>query len=1157
MSRFFFRKFFASRQSATEIPDGNDQPLTSQFDGQRFVVGRGDSSTVDGAPVLTIENDDVRLRNDGQLSTLGDTATVEINGDDARIENRRGGSIEAEDTGILVNGDDARIDNAGVIQGGVNGVRVASDGSGSATILNRGIIKSDSRAVDIDGEGTTLFNSGLILGTGDQRNGTVYADDTAEDYNIINSRRGIIDAGAGNEGAGISLSLDEDGAGHVFVYNDGQVAGRGDASAGSATAGDGIRLESIREGGALVGNEALFEGIIKNSGQVTSEGANGTVGAFRSVNGVDFQGTLVNQRGGLFAGEQNGVYFGTGDHSGGLFFNRGVVTSDSRAVNIDGEDLSVVNSGLILGTGDQRNGTVYADDTAEDYSIVNTRRGTIDAGADNEGAGISLSLDADGADDVFVHNAGRVSGRGDASAGSATAGDGIRLEGIREGGALVGNEALFEGTIRNSGQVTSEGANGTVGAFRSVNGVDFQGTLINERGGTFAGGQNGVYFGTGDHSDGSFVNRGTVTSDSRAVNIDGEGLSVVNSGRILGTGDQRNGTVYADDTAEDFSIANFRRGTIDAGRGNEGAGISLSLDADGAGHVEVYNDGRVAGRGDAAAGLATAGDGIRLEGIREGGALVGNQALFEGTIRNSGHVTSEGANGTVGAFRSVNGVDFQGSLVNERGGVFAGGQNGVYFGTGDHSDGSFVNNGLVTSDSRAVNIDGEGLSVVNNGHILGTGDQRNGTVYADSTAEDYSLYNTRHGLIDAGRHNDGSGIALQTGDVAGDIVSASVVNDGVVRGRGDAESANQIGHGLRVFSGSGLEGQTTFQGDIVNNGLIAGSTASALAAGIIIEDGVTLDGTIVNNGRIVAEEVAIDTREAGPVAVENNGRLDGDVLLGDFDDSFAVGEGGRVDGSVDGGQGNDTLDLSGLDSGVVVDLDLNSAGAAGTPSQEGALLTAKPSEGGKVVQQFDGFENVVGTDFDDVLLGNNEVNVLRGGDGDDAIHSFGGADIIDGGEGTDTALFTASPGVTVDLDDDGNAVLASGEELISIENLTGSASGSDHLTGNAGVNVLSGQGGNDVLAGEGGSDTFVFEQGTDQDVVTDFEASDDLLDLTDFGFESVEEVQEAAIEGLVDGQVATTIDLDGGAGGDQVTLLGVAVTDLNSGNVLINDEAYV
>ncbi len=972
MSGFFFRKFFASRQSATEIPDGNDQPLTSAFDGQRFVVGRGDSSAVDGAPVLTIQNDDVRLRNDGQLSTSGDTATVEINGDDARIDNRRGGSIKAEDTGILVNGDDARIDNAGIIQGGVNGVRVASDGSGSASILNRGIIKSDSRAVDIDGEGTTLFNSGLILGTGDQRNGTVYADDTAEDYSIFNSRRGIIDAGTGNEGAGISLSLDEDGAGHVFIDNDGRVAGRGDASAGSATAGDGIRLESIRDGGALVGNEALFEGVIKNSGQVTSEGANGTVGAFRSVNGVDFQGTLVNQRGGLFDGVQNGVYFGTGDHSGGLFFNRGVVTSDSRAVNIDGEDLSVVNSGLILGTGDQRNGTVYADDTAEDYSIVNTRRGTIDAGAGNEGAGISLSLDADGANDVLVDNAGRVAGRGDASTGSATAGDGIRLEGIREGGALVGNGALFEGTIRNSG-----------------------------------------------------------------------------------------------------------------------------------------------------------------------------------------HVTSEGANGTVGAFRSVNGVDFQGTLINERGGVFAGGQNGVYFGTGDHSGGSFLNHGLVTSDSRAVNIDGEGLSVVNSGHILGTGDQRNGTVYADSTAEDYSLYNTRHGLIDAGRHNDGSGIALQTGDVAGDIVSASVVNDGVVRGRGDAESANQIGHGLRVFSGAGLEGQTTFQGDIVNNGVIAGSTASALAAGIIIEDGVTLDGTIVNNGRVVAEEVAIDTRAAGPVAVENNGRLDGDVLLGAFDDSFAVGEGSRVDGSVDGGQGNDTLDLSGLDSGVIVDLDLNSAGGAGAPSQEGALLTAKPSDGGKIVQRFDDFENVVGTDFDDVLLGNNEVNVLRGGDGDDAIHSFGGADIIDGGEGQDTALFTASPGVIVDLDDDGNAVLGSGEELISIENLTGSASGGDHLTGNAGVNVLSGQGGNDVLAGEGGSDTFVFEQGTGQDVVTDFETSDDLLDLTDFGFGSVEEVQAAAVENIVDGDVATTIDLDGGAGGDQVTLLGVAVTDLNSGNVLINDEAYV
>jgi len=48
-------------------------------------------------------------------------------------------------------------------------------------------------------------------------------------------------------------------------------------------------------------------------------------------------------------------------------------------------------------------------------------------------------------------------------------------------------------------------------------------------------------------------------------------------GSIIGTGNQRNGTVYADATAQDFVLNN--EGTIDAGAGNEGAGFSAELSA--------------------------------------------------------------------------------------------------------------------------------------------------------------------------------------------------------------------------------------------------------------------------------------------------------------------------------------------------------------------------------------------------------------------------------------------------------------------------------------------------------------------------------------------------------------------------------------------------
>ena len=92
----------------------------------------------------------------------------------------------------------------------------------------------------------------------------------------------------------------------------------------------------------------------------------------------------------MIEGAQNGLYFGNADHTGGVANNTGDITSDSRALNIDGTGLEVNNSGNILGTGNQRNGTVYADGTADDFSFNNQSGGVVDAGAGNTGSGLSL-----------------------------------------------------------------------------------------------------------------------------------------------------------------------------------------------------------------------------------------------------------------------------------------------------------------------------------------------------------------------------------------------------------------------------------------------------------------------------------------------------------------------------------------------------------------------------------------------------------------------------------------------------------------------------------------------------------------------------------------------------------------------------------------------
>jgi len=85
-------------------------------------------------------------------------------------------------------------------------------------------------------------------------------------------------------------------------------------------------------------------------------------------------------------------------------------------------------------------------------------------------------------------------------------------------------------------------------------------------------------------------------------------------------------------------------------------------------------------------------------------------------------------------------LSFQGELVNT--GLISGVQNGVYFGVGAHDDGIVVNQGTISSDSRAVNIDGDGLELVNEGSIVGTGNQRNGTVYVSSATKSPVQFST-------------------------------------------------------------------------------------------------------------------------------------------------------------------------------------------------------------------------------------------------------------------------------------------------------------------------------------------------------------------------------------------------------------------------------
>ncbi|RVU16135.1 beta strand repeat-containing protein [Methylobacterium oryzihabitans] len=175
-------------------------------------------------------------------------------------------------------------------------------------------------------------------------------------------------------------------------------------------------------------------------------------------------------------------------------------------------------------------------------------------------------------------------------------------------------------------------------------------------------------------------------------------------------------------------------------------------------------------------------------------------------------------------------------------------------------------------------------------------------------------------------------------------------------------------------------------------------------------------------------------------------------------------DGGAGDDTLKGGGGADTLvGSTGIDtasyfdsaSGVTVNLE---TGKGGGGDAEGDTLT--------------GIENVQGSSYADILIGDAGANRIQGLNGSDILKGGGGADTLDGGAGIDTVSYSnATAGVAVDLGTgQGTGGDAEGDRYIGIENAAGSAF-DDTLIGDGSANTLSGGAGNDTLKGSGGADS--------------------------------------------------------------------------------------
>jgi Ca2+-binding RTX toxin-like protein len=186
------------------------------------------------------------------------------------------------------------------------------------------------------------------------------------------------------------------------------------------------------------------------------------------------------------------------------------------------------------------------------------------------------------------------------------------------------------------------------------------------------------------------------------------------------------------------------------------------------------------------------------------------------------------------------------------------------------------------------------------------------------------------------------------------------------------------------------------------------------------------------------------------------------VCTGPGNDGVLGAEG---DDSIDGGAGGDGVFYFTARGPVQVNLDTGVVtGAEGRDT----LL---------------GIENATGSDFDDTLVGNAEINVLAGESGRDRIDGGAHSDALVGGAGDDTLIGHAGDGDAAGFIDAANSVqadlqtgVATGigrDTMTNVESLIGSGF-ADRLSGDGGFNFLLGLDGNDALDGRAGFDVADF-----------------------------------------------------------------------------------
>lgn len=203
--------------------------------------------------------------------------------------------------------------------------------------------------------------------------------------------------------------------------------------------------------------------------------------------------------------------------------------------------------------------------------------------------------------------------------------------------------------------------------------------------------------------------------------------------------------------------------------------------------------------------------------------------------------------------------------------------------------------------------------------------------------------------------------------------------------------------------------------------------------------------------------------------------------------------GGIGNDSLHGGDGNDTL-IGGLGADAFFgDSGTNTASyIAAITGVTVSLADPTTNTGEAAGDTYVQIQNLHGSEYNDILTGDDNANYIHGGAGNDKIYGGGGDDMLFGGDGQDTLIggsgndlylgVTASETIVEALNggiDTVQTALAAYTLGANLENVTYTGSEAFTGVGNDLANLMVGGAGNDSLDGGLGDDTFMGGAGAD------------------------------------------------------------------------------